>query len=61
MGATFSDIGELIDGVVDKELKDIVIVGGSRAAMESANCENNGRTESAPSQGENGDMPSHRE
>ena len=34
MGATFSDIGELIDGVVDKELKDIVIVGGSREAME---------------------------
>ena len=60
MGATFSDIGELIDGVVDK-LKDIVIVRGSRAAMESANCENNGRTDSAPSQRENGDMPSHRE
>ena len=33
-GATFNDIGELIDGVVNKELKDIIIVGGSREAME---------------------------
>ena len=33
-GATFDDIGVLIDGVGDKEPQEIVIVGGSREAMD---------------------------
>ena len=33
-GATFDDIGVLIDGDGDKEPQEIVIVGGSREAMD---------------------------